>query len=148
MAYMKNVKNTLMAILLTGLLSCLCSCTYASEQVASETKNYTITEQQLAELETKLNLLEINNERLAKDCNELKLQLQTSQTALTEGRRESERLRQQLKELKTESESNEDLLAIANESLEKLELERQRIERQRKIAYTVAACALFAALKN
>lgn len=148
MAYTKNAKNTLTVILLTGLLSCLCSCTYASEQVVSETTTYTITEQQLAELETKLNLLEINNEKLAKDCNELKLQLQVSQTVLTEGRRESERLKQQLKELKTESESSEDLLAIANESLGKLELERQRIERQRKIAYAVAACALFAALKN
>lgn len=115
-------------------------------------KAYSITEEQMAELETHLTALQMNNATLLSLLSEsredltiaqqesltLTEELQNTQKALNE-------LQAQLNEVKKESEQARKSLEIANselqivcESVQKLEKQKNRIERQRNFWEIVA----------
>nr|DAO96635.1 MAG TPA: Keratin, type II cytoskeletal 1 filament, cytoskeleton, skin, coiled-coil [Caudoviricetes sp.] len=123
-----------------------------SPQKTDEVTEYVMTEYQYSKL--KSNLAELK-----------KINIQ-SQTALQQSREELRAsnsklltLQNQLKELnnvcltlKVKTKEQESLLQNANQSLAQLEkefnLKRKQIKRQRNIAYVIAGCALYVAIKN
>ena len=106
---------------------------------ATSATTYTITEEELAALENRLNLLssQIANSRQA---------LTESRAALTESQAESLRLKTESAELKAALQAQNSLLKNANKSLAEFAAEerrtRQRIKRQRNTAIGIAACLL------
>lgn len=121
------------------LLLCLLYCFVPTSCLAAE-----ITEAELARLETNLTqLAEINNQSQT-ESKMLREQLAEAKKQLT-------MLTQQLNELKAASEQQQQLLQTANQSLEQYAQEekaKQRsLERQRNIAYIIAAGLLYAAVK-
>ena len=145
-------RNLLTAVLLSTLLLLVQSCCYAGSSAnTDEVTEYVLTEYQYNKLKNNLTeLKEINSQ---------------SQTALQQSRNELKAsniklltLQNQLKELNSicltlriKTQEQESLLTNANKSLLELEkeykLEKKRIKKQRNIAYVIAGCALYAAMK-
>ena len=133
--------KTLLKAEIILLLACLL---YCFVPLRCEAADYTITEAELTRLETNLTQLEAINNQSQQESKMLREQLAEAKKQLT-------MLTQQLNELKADSEKQEQLLQTANQSLEqyaKEEKAKQRsLERQRNIAYIIAAGLLYAAVK-
>ncbi|MEE3453287.1 hypothetical protein [Dialister sp.] len=137
------------------LLLCLLFC---SPQV-SLASMYTITEEELTQLEENISELQIINNRLQKESSlqkkrmeELETQLTAAQTELQKAREQSNRLGSQLKDLATTSIRQEESLRIANASLEAYEKEnnrtQKRLKTQRNLAYGIGAVLLAALVRR
>ena len=137
------------------LLLCLLFC---SPQV-SLASMYTITEEELTQLEENISELQIINNRLQKESSlqkkrmeELETQLTAAQTELQKAREQSNRLGSQLKDLETTSIRQEESLRIANASLEAYEKEnnrtQKRLKTQRNLAYGIGAVLLAALVRR
>ena len=137
------------------LLLCLLFC---SPQV-SLASMYTITEEELTQLEENISELQIINNRLQKESKqqkkrmkELETQLTAAQTELQKAREQSNRLGSQLKDLERTSIRQEESLRIANESLAAYEKEnnrtQKRLKTQRNLAYGIGAVLLAALVRR
>lgn len=133
--------KTLLKAEIILLLACLL---YCFAPLHCEAAEYRITEAELTRLETNLTQLEAINNQSQQESKMLREQLAEAKKQLT-------MLTQQLNELRAASEKQEQLLQTANQSLEqyaKEEKAKQRsLERQRNIAYIIAAGLLYAAVK-
>jgi chromosome segregation ATPase len=120
---------------------------------------YTITEEELTQLEENISELQIINNRLQKESSlqkkrmeELETQLTAAQTELQKAREQSNRLGSQLKDLATTSIRQEESLRIANASLEAYEKEnnrtQKRLKTQRNLAYGIGAVLLAALVRR
>lgn len=132
-------------IITVGTLLCLLfyfAPWFIAQCEAAET--YTITAQELTQLENNLAQLEAINNQSQQESKMLREQL-------AEAKKQLSTLMQQLNELKADSEQQQQLLQTANQSLEqyaKEEKAKQRsLERQRNIAYIIAVGLLYAAVK-
>jgi len=137
------------------MLLCLLFC---SPQV-SLASTYTITEEELTQLEENISELQIINNRLQKESSlqkkrmeELETQLTAAQTELQKAREQSNRLGSQLKDLETTSIRQEESLRIANASLEAYEKEnnrtQKRLKAQRNVAYGIGTVLLVALVRK
>lgn len=137
------------------LLLCLLFC---SPQV-SLASMYTITEEELTQLEENISELQIINNRLQKESSlqkkrmeELETQLTAAQTELQKARELSNQQGSQLNELKTTSIRQEESLRIANESLAAYEKEnnrtQKRLKAQRNLAYGIGTVLLAALVRK
>ena len=137
------------------LLLCLLFC---SPQV-SLASMYTITEEELTQLEENISELQIINNRLQKESSlqkkrmeELETQLTAAQTELQKAREQSNRLGSQLKDLERTSIRQEESLRIANESLAAYEKEtnrtQKRLKAQRNLAYGIGTVLLVALVRK
>ena len=118
--------------------------------------SYTITDQELTQLEANLQTLKQNNNQLLTDLALSKTDLQTAKSKLTESQNQLEQLQTQLTALKAESQkAKSDLtqaqtqLAAANQSLDKYEKEVKAeinsLKMQRNLlGIAVIAVAVFA----
>ena len=92
------------------------------------------------------------NENYKKLLTQSKGQLGASDKKLAELEKKSDELNSLCLTLKIKVKEQESLLMNANQSLAELEkeykLKQQRIKKQRNIAYIIAGCALYAAMKN
>lgn len=145
-------RNLLTAVLLSVVLSLAQSYCYAGSPTnMDEVTEYVLTEYQYNRLKNNLTeLKEINSQS--------QLALQQSRNELKASNSKLLTLQNQLKELnsicltlKIKTQEQESLLTNANKSLLELEkeykLEKKRIKKQRNIAYVIAGCALYAAMK-
>lgn len=140
-----KLKNLLKA---TGF--CLLLALPLPASASSQEAEYTITENELTLLDTRLEQLSASNIKLARDCRALKTELAKSQAALSEAQVQTKKLQAELTALKQQSNSNELLLQTANESLELYEKEVKRQQRiiktQRNIAWVLLGGALAVAI--
>lgn len=145
-------RNLLVVVLLSVVLSLAQSYCYAGSPTnMDEVTEYVLTEYQYNKLKTNLTeLKEINSQS--------QLALQQSRNELKSSNSKLLTLQNQLKELNSicltlriKTQEQESLLTNANKSLLELEkeykLEKKRIKKQRNIAYVIAGCALYAAMK-
>lgn len=120
---------------------------------------YTITEEELTQLERNINELQNINNRLQmesslqkKRMEELETQLTAAQTELQKAREQSNRLGSQLKDLERTSIRQEESLRIANESLAAYEKEtnrtQKRLKAQRNLAYGIGTVLLVALVRK
>ena len=143
----ENIKKIIIFIL--SLLVLYFAPLFVAQCEAAQT--YQITAEELQTLKNNLTKLEKINQQSAAELATLKNQLAISAKALNEAKKESQRLTQQLNELKADSEQQQQLLQTANQSLKQYAQEekaKQRsLERQRNIAYIIAAGLLYVAVK-
>lgn len=117
------------------------SCLLLSVPASAATSDtiYTITAEELAALDSRLNLL-------SEQTRSTRLALTESQAALTASQAELSKLKTESVELKTALQAQNKLLESANKSLSEYAAEeartRRRIKRQRNTAIGVAACLL------
>ena len=137
------------------LLLCLLFC---CPQV-SLASTYTITEEELTQLEENISELQRINNGLQKESSlqkkrmlELETQLIEAQTELQKARELSSLLGNQLKELERTSIRQEESLRIANESLAAYEKEnnrtQKRLKAQRNLAYGIGTVLLAALVRK
>ena len=137
------------------LLLCLC---FSFPQV-SWASTYTITEEELTQLEQNISELQTINNRLQKESRQQKKRMETleaqlteAQTELQKAREQSNRLGNQLKELERTSIRQEESLRIANESLAAYEKEtnrtQKRLKAQRNLAYGIGTFLLVALVRT
>jgi hypothetical protein len=123
-----------------------------SPRYSDEPMEYVLTEQQYSRLKNNLTELKTINENYKKLLTQSKGQLGTSDKKLAELEKKSDELNSLCLTLKIKVKEQESLLMNANQSLAELEkeykLKQQRIKKQRNIAYIIAGCALYAAMKN
>ena len=123
-----------------------------SPRYSDEPMEYVLTEQQYQKLNNNLTELKTINENYKKLLTQSKGQLGTSDKKLAELEKKSDELNSLCLTLKIKVKEQESLLMNANQSLAELEkeykLKQQRIKKQRNIAYIIAGCALYAAMKN
>ena len=119
------------------------SCTYAS---AGEEEMYTITEEELAQLEKNLSELSSVNSEQREKLTTLQEMLSSSETRLKLSETTSAMLGARLELLSKELTEQKSSLENANRLLQEYEQEerrtKRRIERQRNIAYVLAAIAV------
>ena len=137
------------------MLLCLLFC---CPQV-SFASTYTITEEELTQLEQNISELQTINNRLQKEFSqqkkrmeELETQLTAAQTELQKAREQSNGLGNQLKDLERTSIRQEESLRIANESLAAYEKEnnrtQKRLKAQRNLAYGIGTVLLVALVRK
>ena len=137
------------------MLLCLLFC---CPQV-SLASTYTITEEELTQLEMNISELQEINSRLQKEYSQQKIRMQELEMQLTEARTELQKAREQsnlqgsrLNELKTISIRQEESLRIANESLAAYEKEnnrtQKRLKAQRNLAYGIGTVLLVALVRK
>lgn len=123
-----------------------------SPRYSDEPMEYVLTEYQYNKLKTNLTELKTINENYKKLLTQSKGQLGASDKKLAELEKKSDELDSLCLTLKVKVKEQENLLMNANQSLAELEkeykLKQQRIKKQRNIAYIIAGCALYAAMKN
>jgi hypothetical protein len=128
------------------------SASAGSPRYSDEPMEYVLTEQQYQKLNNNLTELKTINENYKKLLTQSKGQLGTSDKKLAELEKKSDELNGLCLTLKIKVKEQESLLMNANQSLAELEkeykLKQQRIKKQRNIAYIIAGCALYAAMKN
>ena len=145
-------KNLLIAfiIMLLSLLWFLVPVTSCSAEEPE--KVYTITATELTNLEVELNRAQRAIENSKVKSTELQQQLIKLQTALTEAKQQSATLREQLKASPVTLTLQRTQLQNANESLTALSKEmkqqQRNLERQRNIAYIIAAGMMYLAVRN
>ena len=130
----------------------LVACLSFIPALCSAEQLYQITETELERLDRNLTELRNINDRQRTESATLRKQLVASQTQLTEAGKQSQTLKAQLGTLKLTLEGQEQSLQNANRLLQEYEEEerrtKRRIERQRNIAYVLAAIAvIFCAAK-
>lgn len=142
-------KNLLIAFILV-LLSLLWLFVPHTSCEAAET--YTITAQELTTLEVELNRASKAIANSKTESAMLQKQLADLQTSLTEAKQQSMQLKEQLKALTVTSKQQQTQLQNANQSLTALskEMKQQQrsLERQRNIAYIIAAGMMYLAVRN
>lgn len=142
-------KNLLIAFILV-LLSLLWLFVPHTSCEAAET--YTITAQELTTLEVELNRASKAIANSKTESAMLQKQLTDLQTSLTEAKQQSMQLKEQLKALTVTSKQQQTQLQNANQSLTALskEMKQQQrsLERQRNIAYIIAAGMMYLAVRN
>lgn len=142
-------KNLIIAFILV-LLSLLWLFVPHTSCEAAETKEVVIPIEQLTNLEVELNRASKAIANSKTESAMLQKQLTDLQTSLTEAKQQSMQLKEQLKALTVTSKLQQTQLENANESLqilnEEMKKERRNLERQRNIAYIVAACMLYVAV--
>lgn len=137
------------------LLLCLLFC---SPQV-SWASTYSITEEELTQLEQNISELQTINNRLQKESSQQKKRMEELETQLTEAQTELQKAREQpsllgnqLKELERTSIRQEESLRIANESLAAYEKEnnrtQKRLKAQRNLAYGIGTVLLVALVRK
>jgi septal ring factor EnvC (AmiA/AmiB activator) len=123
-----------------------------SPRYSDEPMEYVLTEYQYNKLKTNLTELKTINENYKKLLTQSKGQLGASDKKLAELEKKSDELDSLCLTLKVKVKEQENLLTNANASLTELEkeykLKQKRIKKQRNIAYVIAGCALYAAMKN
>ena len=123
-----------------------------SPRYSDDVTEYILTESQYQKLSNNLTELKTINENYKKLLMQSKGQLGTSDKKLAELEKKSDELNSLCLTLKIKVKEQESLLMNANQSLAELEkeykLKQQRIKKQRNIAYIIAGCALYAAMKN
>lgn len=143
----KNLLIAIIFILLSVLL--LFVPQYSCE--AAAVKEYTITAQELTTLEVELQRAQKAIQNCKSSSAELQNQLTASREALAEAKLQLQTLRQQLEASQITLTQQKQQLQTANESLSELssamKAREQTLERQRNIAYIVAAGLLYAAVK-
>ena len=146
-------RNYLTAVLL-GVV-CLfwqLPCYAGSSIYTDDVTEYVLTESQYRKLSSNLSELAKINERYKTLLEKSKGQLGTSDKKLAELEKKCEELDSLCLNLRVKTTEQENLLQNANQSLAELEkeynLKIKRIKKQRNIAYVIAGCALYAALKN
>ena len=146
-------RNYLTAVLL-GVV-CLfwqLPCYAGSPIYTDDVTEYVLTESQYRKLSSNLSELAKINERYKTLLEKSKGQLGTSDKKLAELEKKCEELDSLCLNLRVKTTEQENLLQNANQSLAELEkeynLKIKRIKKQRNIAYVIAGCALYAALKN
>ena len=146
-------RNYLTAVLL-GVV-CLfwqLPCYAGSPIYTDDVTEYVLTESQYRKLSNNLSELAKINERYKTLLEKSKGQLGTSDKKLAELEKKCEELDSLCLNLRVKTTEQENLLQNANQSLAELEkeynLKIKRIKKQRNIAYVIAGCALYAALKN
>ena len=106
----------------------------------------------ISEVKQQLDGAKNNQREFKKLLMQSKGQLGTSDKKLAELEKKSEELNSLCLTLKIKVKEQESLLTSANQSLAELEkeynLKQKRIKKQRNIAYVIAGCALYAAMKN
>ena len=106
-------------------------------------QEYVMTETELTALESGLKKLGSENERQKQESEKLKTALSASQKALERAEQESAKQSGQLSGLRMQAKEQEKLLQRASESLAAFEKEQkrknERIQRQRNLAYAIAA---------
>ena len=138
---------------------CLLLCLLLSFPQVSWASTYSITEEELTQLESHISELQTINSRLQKESSQqkkrmetLEAQLTAAQTELQKAREQSERLGSQLKELERTSIRQEESLRIANESLAAYEKEnnrtQKRLKAQRNLAYGIGTVLLAALVRR
>ena len=143
-------KNLIIAIIFI-LLSVLWLFWPHSYCEAAEEKTYTITAQELTTLEVELQRAQKAIQNCKSSSTELQNQLTASKEALAEAKLQLQTLREKLEASQITLMQQKQQLQTANESLTALSAEmkreRRNLERQRNIAYIVAAGLLYAAVK-
>ena len=143
----KNLIIAIIFMLLSVLL--LFAPQYSCE--AAAVKEYTITAQELTTLEVELQRAQKAIQNCKSSSAELQNQLTASKEALAEAKLQLQTLRQQLEASQITLTQQKQQLQTANESLSELssamKAREQTLERQRNIAYIVAAGLLYAAVK-
>ena len=138
---------------------CLLLCLLFCFPQVSWASTYTITEEELTQLEENISELQTINNRLRKESSlqkkrmeELETQLTAVQTELQKAREQSSLLGSQLKDLETTSIRQEESLRIANASLEAYEKEnnrtQKRLKAQRNLAYGIGTVLLAALVRK
>jgi septal ring factor EnvC (AmiA/AmiB activator) len=138
---------------------CLLLCLLLSFPQVSWASTYTITEEELTQLEMNISELQEINSRLQKEYSQQKIRMQELEMQLTEARTELQKAREQsnlqgsrLNELKTISIRQEESLRIANESLAAYEKEnnrtQKRLKAQRNLAYGIGTVLLVALVRK
>lgn len=144
-------------LILSVLVACssllpLSVCFAGSEAQENAPKILYLTETEYNKLVNNLNELAKINERHKKSLTTSQEQLQISQQELQELKTQCDKLNSLTLTLQTKVTEQEDLLQSANQSLQAYAVEekrtRLRIKRQRNIAYALAGCALYAAIKD
>ena len=134
-------------------------CLLFSFPQVSWASTYTITEEELTQLEQNISELQTINNRLQKESSlqkkrmqELEMQLTEAQTELQKAREQSSQLGSQLKDLERTSIRQEESLRIANESLAAYEKEtnrtQKRLKAQRNLAYGIGTVLLVALVRK
>lgn len=134
-------------------------CLLFSFPQVSWASTYTITEEELTQLEQNISELQTINNRLQKESSqqkkrmkELETQLTAAQIELQKAREQSNRLGSQLKDLERTSIRQEESLRIANESLAAYEKEtnrtQKRLKAQRNLAYGIGTVLLVALVRK
>ncbi len=134
-------------------------CLLFSFPQVSWASTYTITEEELTQLEQNISELQTINNRLQKESSqqkkrmeELETQLTAAQTELQKAREQYNRLGSQLKDLERTSIRQEESLRIANESLAAYEKEnnrtQKRLKAQRNLAYGIGTVLLAALVRK
>lgn len=144
-------KNLLIAfiIILLSLLWFLVPVTSCS--AAEPEKVYTITATELTNLEVELNRASKAIQNCKSNSEVLKAQLTKSQEALTQAQVQLATLKEQLAQSQVILKQQQTQLQNANQSLTELSVEmkeqQRSLERQRNIAYIIAAGLLYVAVK-
>ena len=122
-------------------------CLSLTPAICSAQQFYQITEAELERLDRNFSELRNINDRQTSESRTLKQQLAASQTQLAEAEKQSVKLKEQLGVLKLTMEGQAQSLQNANRLLQQYEQEersrRQKIKRQRNLAYVVAAAAIY-----
>jgi septal ring factor EnvC (AmiA/AmiB activator) len=134
-------------------------CLLFSFPQVSWASTYTITEEELTQLEMNISELQTINSRLQKEYSQQKKRMKELETQLTEAQTELQKAREQsnlqgsqLKDLKTTSIRQEESLRIANASLAAYEKEnnrtQKRLKAQRNLAYGIGSILLVALVRK
>ena len=142
---MRNVRTMCCALALLSFLA-------FPAAVSAKEKVYIMTETELTALESNLKKQKEENEIQKQESIALKTALTESQKKLEKAKMESVRESQLLAGLKSQVQEQETLLKRANQSLEEYakeeKKEKQRLKRQRNIAYGVAIVSLVAFVRK
>lgn len=143
---MKKLLKIEFIFILLCLLYCFWPVTTCSAQ-----ETYTITAQELTQLEVELNRAQRAIANCRSNSEVLKAQLTQSQEALTQAQVQLQTLKEQLAQSQATLKQQQIQLASANESLTELSKEMKQQQRslewQRNIAYIIAVGLLYAAVK-
>ena len=134
-------------------------CLLFSFPQVSWASTYTITEEELTQLEQNITELQTINSRLQKESSQQKKRMEELETQLTAAQSEFQKameqsslLGNQLKELERTSIRQEESLRIANESLAAYEKEtnrtQKRLKAQRNLAYGIGTVLLVALVRK
>lgn len=145
-------KKIFIASIFCVWLSCSAQSCYASQVISSDDAVLYMTQIEYERLVS--NLEELNRLNMTSD-NKLtasKLELQRANEKLLTLQQELKELNKQCQKLKLQTTEQEKLLAIANDSLEKYVQEerkaRQKIKRQRNLAYTALGIMAIAYIRK
>lgn len=152
MCFLKRLR--IYALMLCFLLfSSFPSLTHAGEYTSTlEGREYILTEMQYQKLVNNLSELAKINRTSQQELKAAREQLKTANAKLLEAEKRLKELENTYVSLKVEMTEQESLLQNANKSLQVAEAEfkakQKKTRWQRNTAYTIAACALYAAIKR